>query len=234
MESKSTTGTTAATDGIWKGGKLDKPIVILGTHWLAEEIYDLITEIPGCRVSAFAENMDPERCGLSIEGLPVIWIDELAGMAETHQAICALGSTQKYRFIEQVESLGMPFATLVHPTSRVSTRASLSTGCFVSANCVVSTKTVISDHVFINRGSLIGHHASIGRYCSVQCGVNIGGLAQISERTYIGMSAVILDRVTIGEGCIIGAGSVVTKDVPDHTQVMGVPAKIVKTEVDGK
>ena len=213
---------------------MEKPLVILGTHWLAEEMFDLITEIPECSVSAFVENMDADRCSLSIEGLPVIWADKLGDMIETHKAICALGSTQKYRFIEYIESIGMPFATLVHPSSRISARASLGIGCFVSANCVVSTKTAVSDHVFINRGVLVGHHVSIGKYCSIQCGANIGGLAQIGERTYIGMSAVILDRVTIGKGCIIGAGSVVTKDVPDNTQVMGVPAKIVKTDVDGK
>ncbi|MHB0997837.1 MAG: acetyltransferase [Armatimonadota bacterium] len=213
---------------------MEKPIVLLGTHWLAEEMFDLITEIPECTVSAFIENMDPERCSLNIEGLPIIWVDDLKNMVNTHQAICALGSTHRDKFIEHVESIGIPFATLTHPSSRVSSRASLGTGCFVSANSIVSTKTEIGDHVFINRGVLVGHHVSVEKYCSIQCGVNIGGLAQIGEGTYIGMSAVILDRVKIGTGCIIGAGSVVTKDLPDNVQVIGVPAKIVKTDVQGK
>ena len=213
---------------------MDKPILILGTHWLAEEMYDLISEIPGCEVAAFVENMDPERCKMKIEDLLVIWVDDLASMTETHRAICALGSTHRSRFIEQVEATGMPFITLAHPTARVSTRASLGAGCFVSAQSVISTRATLGDHVFINRGVLIGHHAKIGEYSSIQCGVNIGGLAEIGESTYVGMSAVILDRVKIGCGCVIGAGAVVTKDVPDRVQVVGVPARIVKTDIEGR
>jgi acetyltransferase EpsM len=213
---------------------MNKPLVILGTHWLAEEMFDLISEIPGWEVTAFVENMDRERCKLMIEGLPVIWVDDIADMADTHQAICALGSTHRRRFIEQVAAMGMPFATLVHPSARVSSRASLGAGAFVSAMSIVSTKTEVADHVFINRGTLIGHHVRIGRYASIMCGVNIGGLAEIGESAFIGMSAVILDRVKIGKGSVVGAGAVVTEDVPDHVQVLGVPARIVKTDIEGK
>ena len=39
----------------------------------------------------------------------------------------------------------------------------------------------------------------------------------------------LLDGVTIGEGAIVGAGSVITKDVPPHTVVAGVPARIIKS-----
>ena len=211
-----------------------KPILILGTHWLAEEMYDLITEMPGCEVAAFVENMDPERCKTKIEGLPVMWVDDLAGMTGTHVAICAIGSTHRDRFIEQVEAMGMPFVTLVHPSARVSNRAALGVGCFVSAQSVVSTKANLSDHVFLNRGVMIGHHVKIGEYASIQCGVNIGGLAEIGDSTFVGMSAVILDRVKIGRGSVVGAGSVVTKDVPDRVQVVGVPARIVKTDIEGR
>lgn len=53
----------------------------------------------------------------------------------------------------------------------------------------------------------------------------------IREGSYIGMNTTIVSGkkgVTIGTGCIIGAGSVVTKDIPDNCIAYGVPAKVVK------
>lgn len=50
----------------------------------------------------------------------------------------------------------------------------------------------------------------------------------INEKVWIGMNAIILKGVTIGEGAIVGAGSVVTKDVPPWTVVAGNPARVVK------
>jgi acetyltransferase-like isoleucine patch superfamily enzyme len=44
----------------------------------------------------------------------------------------------------------------------------------------------------------------------------------------------VLDRITIGEHSVVGAGSVVTRDVPDHVQGIGVPAKIVRENIQGK
>lgn len=50
----------------------------------------------------------------------------------------------------------------------------------------------------------------------------------IKDNAWIGMEATILKGVTIGEGAIVGAHSVVTKDVPDYTVVAGNPAKVIK------
>ena len=50
----------------------------------------------------------------------------------------------------------------------------------------------------------------------------------IGDDVWIGANAVILPGVTIGRHCVVAAGAVVTKDVPDNTVVGGVPAKIIK------
>ena len=52
---------------------------------------------------------------------------------------------------------------------------------------------------------------------------------KICDDAWIGMNCIILKGVTVGEGAIVGAGSVVTKDVPAWTVVAGHPAKVVKT-----
>lgn len=51
----------------------------------------------------------------------------------------------------------------------------------------------------------------------------------IGNDVWIGRRAIIMPGVTIGDGCVIGAGAVVTKDVPPHCIVGGVPAKVLKS-----
>jgi acetyltransferase-like isoleucine patch superfamily enzyme len=58
---------------------------------------------------------------------------------------------------------------------------------------------------------------------------NIAKGIEISKGSWIGTNVVILDDVTIGKNSIIGAGSVVNKNVDDFTVVAGVPAKVIKT-----
>lgn len=54
---------------------------------------------------------------------------------------------------------------------------------------------------------------------------------EIGDHVWIGMNVIVLKGVTIGEGAIVAAGSVVNKDVPPHCLVAGVPAKVVKTNI---
>ena len=56
---------------------------------------------------------------------------------------------------------------------------------------------------------------------------------QIDDNVMIGANAVVIEGVHVGEGAVIAAGAVVTHDVPAHTMVAGVPAKIIK-KVDEK
>lgn len=51
----------------------------------------------------------------------------------------------------------------------------------------------------------------------------------VGDNTYIGTRTTILPGIKIGSNCIIGAGSVVTRDIPDNSVVVGVPARVVNT-----
>ena len=209
-------------------------LLILGTRTLSAEIADLISEIPGFKVVGFVENMEPERCRETLEGLPIIWADDVADLAGSHHAVCGLATTHRSRFTEQIAKYGIPFARVVHPAARISSTSSLGEGTIISVGVIVAAHTHLGRHVLVNRGALIGHHTEIGDYVTIQPGANVAGACRIGEATYIGMGAVVLDHISIGSHSVVGAGAVVTKDVPDHVQVVGVPAKIVKEDIQGK
>lgn len=201
---------------------------------LALELTDLVSEIPGYRLAGFVENQKLDRCNEQIEGLPVYWIEDIDPLAQTHWGICGISTTHRTTFIDQVRAKQVPFATLVHPAARVSSRSSLADGVIISPGVIVASYTLIGQFVFINRGALIGHHTRIGDFVTIQPGANVAGACDIGEGSYIGMGAVVIDRVRIGAHSVVGAGAVVTQDVPDHVQVVGVPARIVKTDINGK
>ena len=209
-------------------------LLVLGTRTFAPEIADVASDIDGVEISGFVENMDRERCSETLEGLPVYWVDDIAAMRDTHLAVCALGTTARSRFIDQVEALGFRFATLVHPTARISRNSTVGEGSVVCPGVIVATRTTIGRHVIINRGAMIGHHTSIGDCCSIMPGANVAGACTIGPSTYIGMGALVLDHRAVGTHSVVGAGSVVTRDVADHVQVIGAPAKVVKENIEGR
>jgi len=205
----------------------ERPLLICGTRSFALEIADVASEISGYRVAGFVENLDRARCDELLEGLPVHWIEDIAPLAASHVAVCALATTKRRRFTKEVDELGIEFATLVHPSASVSSRSSIEAGTIASVRVVVAAHTTIGRHVLLYRGVLVGHHTVIGDHVSLLPGANVAGNCVIGEGAFIGMGALVLDNLTVGRDCVVGAGSVVTKDVPDGAQVMGVPARVV-------
>ena len=206
-------------------------LLVLGTRTLAVEIADIASEA-GFEIAGFVENMEPERCSEGLEGLPVHWVDDVAGLAATHLAVAGLATTRRSIFVDQVAAFGLRFATVIHPKARVSTTSTVGEGSIVSVGVVVAAKATIGRHVLLNRGALIGHHTQIGDFVSIQPGANVAGACSIGSAAFIGMGALVLDHLTVGPGSIVGAGAVVTKEVPASVQVVGVPARVVQEGVE--
>jgi len=209
-------------------------LIILGAGGFAQEVADLVGDGGEYELAAFAESEDRERCQQPLLGRPVLWIDDLPQWAAGHEAVCAIGSTHRSAFIQRVAQMGFRFATVVHPTARVSRTSTVGPGCVLSAGVVVATQTTVGAHVILNRGALVGHHTRIGDYVTLSPGANVAGSVSVGEGTYIGMGAVILDGLQIGRGSVVGAGAVVTRDVPDHVQVLGVPARVTRENIEGR
>jgi acetyltransferase EpsM len=212
----------------------NKPLLILGTGTFAVEIADVAAEIPNVLVAGFVENLDRGRCAEPLDGKRVYWVEELRALAGLHRVVCGLGTTHRSRFTEQAVALGCEFATLVHPTARLSASSSLGKGAILNAGVIVASHTQLGAHVSVNRAATIGHHTHVGDFVTIGPGVNLAGNCRIGPAVYIGIGATIVDHISIGAHSVVGAGAVVTEDVPGRVLVVGVPAKIVKRDIEGK
>lgn len=217
-----------------ESARVTAPLLVLGTTLFSLEIAD-VAAATGCfEVAGFVENVERARCADPLAGLPVHWIDDVPAFADTHVAVCGIGTTRRSIFVEQAAERGLAFATVVHPRAWVSPTAILGEGTVVGAGAVVGAHAAIGRHVHLNRGALVGHHTTIGDFCSIQSGANVAGSCRVGEATFVAMGAVVVDHLAIGSRSVVAAGAVVVADVPDNVQVVGVPARIVKEGIEGR
>ncbi len=210
-----------------------RPLLVLGTTDFSEAVAETAT-LAGFAVAGFVENLSPERCAEPKFGLPVHWIDDVGALAETHDAICGLGTTRRSILVEQAAALGFRFVTVVHPTAYVAPSTTLGVGVYVGPHVAIASSCRIGDHVIVLAGSLVGHHVDIGDYASLMMGSNVAGSTRIGEATWVATGAIVVDHVNVGSHAVVAAGAVVVEDLPDRVQVMGVPARVVKEVPDGR
>ena len=131
---------------------------------------------------------------------------------------------------------------------------SLSAGMVPGQQCITNPVVTIGDRCLIGRGSGIVGHFSIEIGNDVWTGHNVyitdqnhgyedvtrpisqqsqpERAVKIGDGSWLGYGSVVLPGVTIGEHCVIGANSVVTRDVPSFSVAVGVPARVIKRYVD--
>lgn len=118
------------------------------------------------------------------------------------------------------------FGTAIHPSAIVSPSAKIDEGTVVMAGAVINADAIIGKHCIVNTGATIDHDCVIEDYCHIAPGVHISGGTHIGEGTWIGVGSSVIQCLNIGKDCMIGAGSIVVKDIPDNVTAFGCPAKV--------
>ncbi|PHS19681.1 MAG: capsule biosynthesis protein CapG [Kangiella sp.] len=91
----------------------------------------------------------------------------------------------------------------------------------------------LGDNVYISVGArFVCHDGSTLPFRKEFPDLELAGEIKVGNNVFIGTGALLLPRVTVGNNCVVGANSVVTKDVPDNSIVGGNPAKFIKSTFD--
>ena len=122
--------------------------------------------------------------------------------------------------------------------TKIGTFVEIQKNASIGKNCKISSHTFICEGVHIEDNVFVGHNVTFindkhpratNEDGSMQTDADWGVIETfIRKGASIGSSSTIMCGVTVGENSIVGAGAVVTKDVPPNTIVAGIPAKVIK------
>ena len=157
-------------------------------------------------------------------------IGAIESISERVYFLPAVGSPSlREKFVQRATKKSfLPWKPVIHKQSVIGPDAVIGMGTIICSLCSITTNIRIGEFVNVNINSTIGHDAIIEDYVNLSPHCTISGNVRIKRGADLGSSATVLPGITIGENSVIGAGAVVTKNVPDNVVVVGIPAKVIR------
>ena len=154
----------------------------------------------GVKVEAFVDdNPNVNECG----GRPVL--HDATGLSPM---IVSIGVNRIRKMIVErlkANNSAIEFATAIHPSAVISPSAKIGEGTVVMAGAVINADAVIGNHCIVNTGATVDHDCMVEDYCHVAPGVHISGGTHVGEGTWVGVGSSVIQCLSIGKNCMIGA-----------------------------
>lgn len=211
-----------------------KDIVIIGAGGHAKVVADIILKrketlkeelnIIGFLDDNF-ENLDYKE----IFDIPIIGKTELIEEFKNkdYEYIIAIGNNHVRKNIAE-RYKNLKYYTAIHPTAVIGNRVIIKEGTVVMANTVINPYSIIGKHCILNTSCVIEHDNRIGDFSHISPNAILCGGVVVKENSWIGAGSSIKQEITIEENVIVGAGTVVIRNIENNCTVVGNPTRIVK------
>lgn len=212
--------------------RVKKKVFIWGASGHALFVMNIISLHQNLELIGLIDDINPENKGSEVNGYKVLGGKEMLPYLRDQGVLsCVLGfgnCSERIRKAELLLDFGLDILSIYHPDCSVASSATIGKGVVIGPNVVVDANCIIENNCILNNSCCISHGSYIGEGAHICPGVVIGGDVTVGKRSWIGIGSSVIQKVIIGTGTYIGAGSLVTKNIPDNVLSYGVPARIIK------
>jgi len=209
-----------------------KKLFIYGAGGMGREIFELVNIVNRTEKKWDVMGyVDDGKTGITTEGDKIYGgFEYLKSLNEPFDVVIGIADTKiKKLLVEKLCEINhVGFPTIIHPFSNVSEKCKIDRGCIVTYSCTVATNAQLEEFVFMNIGSKVGHDTVIGKYSTLMPAVNISGCCSAGEGVLFGTNSSVIPGKKIDDNAVVGAGSVIFRNVPEKVTVLGNPGKIFR------
>lgn len=208
-----------------------KNLIIVGARGFGREVYASIASSADVKngnlyIKGFLDSKVDAFEGLKGNYPPIICSPEEYEIQPDDIFFIAMGESKwRKHYAELIESKGGHFYTYIADGTFINETSSIGEGTYIARWCAISDNVNVGKHVIIHPYSNVGHDAQIKDYATILTNVFIGGYAEIGECSQMSPKSMIVPHKKVGKNAMVGAASVVMRNVKDNTSVMGNPAK---------
>lgn len=150
--------------------------------------------------------------------------------------VCAIGNSMvRRKVVEKLQTCSCVFfPNLIDPSVLMSERVELGVGNIICAGNILTVNIQLGDFNIVNLDCTIGHDVIMKDFVTLYPSVNVSGATTLEMCAEVGTGAHIIQGLKVGEGSIVGAGSVVIRDIPAHCTAVGNPCKVIKKKLPGQ
>lgn len=211
---------------------MSRRLVIWGAGGHALTVADIVRLQGEYEIAGFLDDVNPERHGSEFAGAPILGgaeqLERLRGQGVQH-LILGFGDCQaRLRRAAQVCALGYQLATAIHPRAVVAAGVPIGNGTVIKAGGIIDAGATVGANVIVASGAIVSHGCVVEDGVHLSLGVRLAGNVTVARGARVGVGAIVKDRIRIGADALIGAGTVVVRDVPDDVVAFGVPARVIR------